>query len=100
MSPPEDAGNVSPSPRFKILGGCPPEIVVFKENFGIFAKIFVFSKIKWANPRRNKNLGVGGFDSPESIPGQDSSPPSQKSMVMPLLITYPDRNYHVELSEF
>ena len=51
----------------------------YSEYIYHFFRFFSISKMKWANSRINQNLGVGGFDSPESVPPRrNPSPPQSK----------------------
>ena len=70
-----DGGRVS---RFKIMGDVSPEVAIFKETFLNIYHILDFPKFpKYSgrNPRRNQNLGVGGFHSNESVSQSEFVPP-------------------------
>ena len=66
-------------------GEAPSEIAIFKENFyeylSKFSDFSMFSKQSGRNLKRNRNLGVGDFDSPEFVP-----PPSRNLSPNALLV--------------
>ena len=93
-------GDVSPLPPVENSGGnFLLEIVIFEEKFlNIYRnfRFFSISKKGGQNPGRNQNLGVGGFDSPESAPQSESRirppswnlSPSQDFVATPVQLTH------------
>ena len=72
-------------PQFEILG-VPLEITTFTKYFKIFANFLdftMFPKRRSKIPRRNRNFGVGGFDSSESVPQSESIPLVETSWQRP-----------------
>ena len=78
---------VSVLPGSKFWGDI-PKIAILRKCYKYLPKFSyfpIFSKYGGQNLRRKLNLGVGGFDSPESVPQSEYIPPSQNFVAMPLI---------------